>query len=40
VVECVVNAVFCVVLFGPLKNANFAEFIFWIFPFREWAAAG
>ena len=31
------KVVFCVVVFGLAKDANFAEFIFGIFPFWELA---
>jgi hypothetical protein len=37
VVDWVVIVVFCVVVFGLLKHANFLKFIFGVFPFWELA---
>jgi hypothetical protein len=35
VVGCVVNAVFCVVVFGLLETCQLFEIYFWVFPFWE-----
>jgi hypothetical protein len=40
VVECVVNVVFCVVVFGLLKTRQSFEIYFWVFLFWELGCRG